>query len=49
MSIAFDRCGMTATKVMHVARMLKVSGVDVRETAAIARESEGSRERGYAL
>lgn len=47
MSIAFDRCGMTATKVMHVARSLKTSGVDVRETAAIARESEGNRERHF--
>lgn len=36
---------MTATKVMHVARALKTSGVGVRETAAIARESEGNRER----
>jgi hypothetical protein len=45
MSIAFDRSGMTATKVMHVARALKTSGVGVRETAAIARESEGNRER----
>lgn len=39
---------MTATKVMHVARALKTSGVDVRETAAIARESEGNRDRRYA-
>ncbi|SCM70188.1 hypothetical protein KL86PLE_10070 [uncultured Pleomorphomonas sp.] len=49
MSIAFDRSGMTATKVMHVARSLKISGVGVRETVAIARESEDNRERGYAL
>ena len=41
MSIAFDRSGMTATKVMHVARSLKTSGVGVRETAAMARFSEG--------
>ncbi|WP_145727941.1 hypothetical protein [Nitrospirillum viridazoti] len=38
---------MTATKVMHVARSLKASSVDVRETAAIARESEGNRERHF--
>jgi hypothetical protein len=47
MSIAFDRSGMTATKVMHVARSLKTSGVGVRETAAIARESEGDHERRF--
>lgn len=39
---------MIATKVTHVARALKTSGVGVRETAAIARESEGNRERRYA-
>ena len=41
MSIAFYRCGVTATKVTHLAYALKTSGAAMRKSAAIARDLKG--------